>query len=67
MFPYRCRSEICYGCRAFVSKTSLNVDWEKEMKDNTFEADLDKLKKEAEDRLDTKITELMTNVEKAGQ
>ncbi len=31
-----------------------------------FEADLSKLQKEAEKRLDDKIAELMSNIEKAG-
>lgn len=51
---------------AFVSKTSLNAEWEKNWKEIDFEGDLSKLQKEAEQRLDDKIAELMTNIEKAG-
>ena len=50
-----------------VASTSLNAEWEKDWKESNFEADLDKLQKEAEERLETKISELMANVEKAGQ
>eukprot|EP00529_Nitzschia_sp_RCC80_P034167 CAMPEP_0113456640 /NCGR_PEP_ID=MMETSP0014_2-20120614/8991_1 /TAXON_ID=2857 /ORGANISM="Nitzschia sp." /LENGTH=101 /DNA_ID=CAMNT_0000348099 /DNA_START=86 /DNA_END=391 /DNA_ORIENTATION=- /assembly_acc=CAM_ASM_000159 len=39
---------------AFVSTTSLNAEWEKEWKETNFEADLAKLQKEAEERLDEK-------------
>ena len=56
-----------YRCRpAFVSKTSLNAEWEKEWKEIDFEGDLSKLQKEAEKRLDDKIAELVANIEKAG-
>lgn len=37
-------------------------DW----KETNFEADLAKLEKEAEERLDTKITELQGNIETIG-
>ena len=52
--------------RAFVSKTALSAEWEKDWKELDFEGDLDKLQKEAEDRLDSKIAELMSNIEKTG-
>ena len=56
-----------HRCRpAFVSKTSLNAEWEKEWKEIDFEGDLSKLQKEAEQRLDDKIAELVSNIEKAG-
>eukprot|EP00529_Nitzschia_sp_RCC80_P040109 CAMPEP_0113455454 /NCGR_PEP_ID=MMETSP0014_2-20120614/8384_1 /TAXON_ID=2857 /ORGANISM="Nitzschia sp." /LENGTH=82 /DNA_ID=CAMNT_0000346885 /DNA_START=543 /DNA_END=791 /DNA_ORIENTATION=- /assembly_acc=CAM_ASM_000159 len=51
---------------AFVSTTSLNAEWEKEWKETNFEADLAKLQKEAEERLDEKISELQANIEKTG-
>ena len=51
---------------AFVSTTSLSAEWEKEWKETNFEADLAKLQKEAEERLDEKISELQANIEKTG-
>jgi hypothetical protein len=53
-------------CRAFVSKSALSAEWEKDWKENDFEGDLAKLQKEAEERLDNKISELMNNIENAG-
>jgi hypothetical protein len=44
----------------------LNAEWEKDWKEIDVEADLAKLQKEAEERLDTKISELMSNIEKVG-
>jgi hypothetical protein len=35
-------------------------------KETNFEGDIEKLKKEAEERLDSKIAELMSNIEKTG-
>jgi hypothetical protein len=56
------------SCRpSFVSKTSLNADMDKDWKETNFEGDLAKLQKEAEERLDEKIAELMTNIEQAGK
>jgi hypothetical protein len=52
--------------RAFVSKTALNAEWEKEWKESDFTGDLAKVQKEAEERLDSKIAELMSNIEKTG-
>ena len=52
--------------RPFVTKTALSAEWEKEWKENDFEGDLAKLQKEAEERLDQKISELMNNIENAG-
>ncbi|KAG7348612.1 hypothetical protein IV203_017317 [Nitzschia inconspicua] len=49
-----------------TTTTSLNAEWEKEWKESDFEGDLAKLQKEAEERLDTKISELMSNIEKTG-
>jgi len=51
---------------AFVSKTALSAELDKEWKETDFEQDLAKLQKEAEERLDDKIAELMSNIEKAG-
>lgn len=51
---------------AFVSKTALSAEWEKDWKEMDFEKDLAKLQKEAEDRLDDKIAELMSNIQKTG-
>jgi hypothetical protein len=48
-----------------VVSTSLQAekaDW----KETDFEGDLKKLEKEAEERLDAKIKEMMANVEKTG-
>ena len=50
-----------------MPKTALNAEWEKDWQETNFEADLDKLQKEAEERLDAKITELMGKVEKVGK
>jgi hypothetical protein len=44
----------------------LNAEWEKDWKDIDFEGNLAKLQKEAEDRLETKIDDLMSNIEKSG-
>ena len=52
--------------RPFASKTTLNAEWEKEWKETDFEGDLAKVQKEAEERLDSKIAELMSNIEKTG-
>lgn len=52
---------------SFVSKSALSAEWEKDWKEANFEGDLAKLQKEAEERLDEKIAELMTNIEKAGK
>jgi hypothetical protein len=52
--------------RPTVSKTVLSAEWEKEWKEADFEGDLAKLQKEAEERLDGKIKELMSNIEKSG-
>ena len=47
-----------------MAKTALNAeDW----KEINFEGDLAKLQKEAEERLDEKIAELMSNLEKTGK
>ena len=46
--------------------TSLSAEWEKDWKENDFEGDLAKIQKEAEERLDDKIAELMSNIEKTG-
>jgi hypothetical protein len=46
--------------------TCLNAEWEKDWKEIDFEGNLAKLQKEAEERLETKIDELMSNVEKSG-
>jgi len=45
----------------------LSAEWEKDWKEADFEGDLAKLQKEAEERLDDKIAELMSNIEKAGK
>jgi hypothetical protein len=45
----------------------LNGEWEKDWKEADFEGDLASLQKEAEERLDDKIAELMSNIEKAGK
>ena len=52
--------------RAFVSKTALSAETMSDWKETNFEADLAKLEKEAEERLDTKITELQGNIETIG-
>jgi hypothetical protein len=52
--------------RPIVSQTALNAEWEKDWKETNFETDLAKLQKEAEERLETKISELMSNIEKVG-
>jgi len=53
--------------RPFVAKTTaLNAEWEKGWKETDFEADIEKLKKEAEERLEDKISELTANIEKTG-
>ena len=44
----------------------MNAEWEKEWKETDFEGDLAKIQKEAEERLDDKIAELMSNIEKTG-
>ena len=56
----------CSWRPAFV-KTALSAEWEKDWKEADFEGDLAKLQKEAEERLDDKIAELMSNIEKAGK
>ena len=56
------------ACRpSFVSKTALSAEWEKDWKEIDVEGDLAKLQKEAEERLDDKIAELMANIETAGK
>eukprot|EP00539_Tryblionella_compressa_P008662 CAMPEP_0178755132 /NCGR_PEP_ID=MMETSP0744-20121128/12549_1 /TAXON_ID=913974 /ORGANISM="Nitzschia punctata, Strain CCMP561" /LENGTH=78 /DNA_ID=CAMNT_0020409129 /DNA_START=55 /DNA_END=291 /DNA_ORIENTATION=- len=59
-------SAFAPASRPFVSKTALSAEWEKEWKETNFEGDLEKLKKEAEERLDNKINELMSNIENVG-
>lgn len=66
---YRLTTLCCYLCShrpSFVSKSALSAEWEKEWKETDFEGDLAKLQKEAEERLDDKIAELMSNIEKTG-
>ena len=41
-------------------------DWEKDWKETNFEADIKKLEKEAEERLDAKIEELKANIASTG-
>jgi hypothetical protein len=55
-----------YG-RVAMPKTALNAEWEKDWKETSFEKDIDKLQKEAETRLDEKISELTSNIAKAGE
>jgi len=52
--------------RPFGAKTALSAEWEKEWKENDFEGDLAKIQKEAEERLDEKVKELMSAVESSG-
>jgi hypothetical protein len=44
----------------------LSAEWEKDWKESDFTGDLAKIQKEAEERLDSKIAELMSNIEKTG-
>mmetsp|Transcript_14658 Transcript_14658/g.20017 ORF Transcript_14658/g.20017 Transcript_14658/m.20017 type:complete len:85 (+) Transcript_14658:175-429(+) len=60
--------------RAFVSqRVALNAEPEwsppegMKWEEKDFEAEIKKLEKEAEERLDDKIAELMSNVEKTGK
>ena len=47
--------------------TSLHAEeWEKDWKETNFEGDLEKLKKEAEERLDDKIAEMKATIDKTG-
>jgi len=45
----------------------LNAEWEKDWKETNFEADLEKVKAEAEKRLEEKVNELAANIENAGK
>ena len=51
---------------ALPKTTALNAEWEKEWKEKDFAGDIEKLQKEAEERLDEKIAELKANIEKTG-
>ena len=53
--------------RAFVSKTALSAEWEKNWKEYDFEKDLQKLEKEAEERMNEKVDELMRNIANSGK
>jgi hypothetical protein len=44
----------------------LSAEWEKEWKDSNFEGDLAKVQKEAEERLEEKVAELLSNIENTG-
>eukprot|EP00526_Cylindrotheca_closterium_P028486 CAMPEP_0113638756 /NCGR_PEP_ID=MMETSP0017_2-20120614/20315_1 /TAXON_ID=2856 /ORGANISM="Cylindrotheca closterium" /LENGTH=76 /DNA_ID=CAMNT_0000549903 /DNA_START=53 /DNA_END=283 /DNA_ORIENTATION=- /assembly_acc=CAM_ASM_000147 len=46
--------------------TALSAEWEKDWKETNFEADIKKLEKEAEERLDAKIEELKGNIASTG-
>ena len=46
--------------------TALNAEWEKDWKETNYEADIQKLQKEAEERLDKKIEELKANIASTG-
>lgn len=51
--------------RVVMPKTALSAELE-DWKETNFEADIEKLQKEAEERLDEKITELTANIAKTG-
>jgi hypothetical protein len=53
--------------RAAMPKTALNAEWEKDWKETSFEKDIDKLQKEAEVRMDEKISELTANIANTGE
>jgi hypothetical protein len=55
-----------YG-RAAMHKTTLNAEWEGDWTETSFEKDIDKLQKEAEVRLDEKISELTANIANTGE
>lgn len=56
--------------RAFVTQTALQAEWAPpegtKWEEKDFEAQIKKLEAEAEERLDTKIAQMMGNVEKVG-
>ena len=52
--------------RPITTTTALSAEWEKEWKDSNFEGDLAKVQKEAEDRLEEKVAELLSNIENTG-
>ena len=54
------------ACRPFGAKTALSAEWEKEWKELDFEGDLAKIQKDAEERLEEKVQELMSNIESTG-
>jgi hypothetical protein len=49
-----------------ITTTALSAEWEKEWKDSNFEGDLAKVQKEAEERLEEKVAELLSNIENTG-
>jgi hypothetical protein len=53
--------------RPVAANTALNAEWEKDWKESTFEADLAKVQKEAEERLEEKVAELASNIENTGK
>jgi len=61
---------LFYSNRPFgVATTALNAEWKPadgKWEEKNFEADLKKLEKEAEDRLDAKIAELASKVATTG-
>jgi len=48
--------------RSFVQRSALSA----EPQDKDYEAELKKLQKDAEERLDDKVSDLMKNIEKVG-
>jgi mRNA-degrading endonuclease RelE of RelBE toxin-antitoxin system len=50
-----------------MHKTTLNYEWEGDWTETSFEKDIDKLQKEAEVRLDEKISELTANIANTGE
>jgi hypothetical protein len=53
--------------RPVAANTALNAEWEKDWKESNFEADLAKVQKEAEARLEEKVAELASNIENTGK
>jgi len=59
-------SAFAPASRPITTTTALSAEWEKEWKDSNFEGDLAKVQKEAEDRLEEKVAELLSNIENTG-
>jgi len=65
--PFHVVSSVISKHRPVSVNTALNAEWDKDWKETNFEADLEKVKAEAEKRLEEKVNDLAANIENAGK